>query len=152
MGLAVQDLISQQEACHRGNLKTWLLCSKSQMQICPTNSSFGMNSWGGSWANLPASHLNGILIGWGNEETDWWHHCFIPCGADHFPLGPLWIIFQHTLIILTNCDLKRKIYKLLLRGKPTTHYYQVSDPKAMKPLRKDNFVDLPSLSESSWFL
>lgn len=100
---------------------------------------------------LPAGHLNGILVGWGDEEADRWHHCFIPCGADHFPLGPLRIIFQHTLIILANSDLKRQIYKLLLMDKPKPCNYLVPDPKVMKSLRKSHFGDLPSLNESSWF-
>lgn len=86
-------------------------------------------------ASSPAGHLDGLLIGRGDEEADGWHHCLIPCGTDHFPFGPLRIVLQHTLIIFANRDLKVQIHKLLLMCKTTTHSYLPSDAKAVKSLK-----------------
>lgn len=109
------------------------------MLIHPSIMSPRSNSPSGS-AKVPAGHISGILVGWRDEEADRWHHCLIPCGADHFPLGPLWIIFQYTFIVLANSDLKTQIHKSLLMDKSTTHYYLEPDPKAMKSSRKKLFL------------
>lgn len=54
----------------------------------------------------PAGGVHGLLVWRRDGETYRGDHGFIPCGTDHFPLGPLGVVFQHTLLSSVYCDLR----------------------------------------------
>lgn len=58
-------------------------------------------------SKLPVGHLDGLFVGWGDQEADRRHHGLVPRGTDHLPLGPLGIVLQHTLVIPADGDLRR---------------------------------------------
>lgn len=64
---------------------------------------------------LPVGHLNGLFVGWGDQEADRRHHGLIPCGADHLPLGPLGIVLQDTLVIPADGDLQQQQHQQPIR-------------------------------------
>lgn len=60
----------------------------------------------GSLCFLLAGCADGLLVWRWDGETHRRDHGLIPRGADHLPLGPLRVVFQHTLLASVYCDLR----------------------------------------------
>lgn len=54
----------------------------------------------------PAGCVDGLLVRRRDGETHRGDHGLIPRGTDHLPLGPLRVVFQHTLLASVYRDLR----------------------------------------------
>lgn len=54
----------------------------------------------------PAGCVHGLLVGGWDGETHRGDHGLVPRRTDHLPLGPLGVVFQHTLLSPGYCDLR----------------------------------------------
>lgn len=54
----------------------------------------------------PCGHINSFSVGRRHSETNRGHHGLIPRRVDDFPLSPVRVTGQHTLVVFIDVDLK----------------------------------------------